>query len=212
VLRAETPAAVVRPRPQPEGDLLPGADTRRLAVQGFIDIARGDGTGVMVAPWDAFLLRLDLGPLAFEALGNDQNYREVISDQHRVTDFRFRYSFRGYAGEYSQTRAVNWSRGVTTPLLVAPGVPLGTVDAIAVGPQRAVATCLKPAEPPATGLALRVWETAGQSGPLVVSAAGYRQAFRTDLLERDLEELPVRDGKVSLPLAAYGLAGLRLVP
>jgi hypothetical protein len=36
-LRIETTAAVLRPAPQPDGDLLPGANTRRFAVQGFVD-------------------------------------------------------------------------------------------------------------------------------------------------------------------------------
>ncbi|MEK7994118.1 MAG: hypothetical protein AAB403_09975, partial [Planctomycetota bacterium] len=53
----------------PAGDLLPGADTRRFAVQGFIDASSPGGPGVTIAPLDAFMLRLDLDPLMFEALG-----------------------------------------------------------------------------------------------------------------------------------------------
>ena len=95
-VRVETTAAVIRPYPQPEGDLLPGADTRRFAVQGFVDVSLPEGPGMTIAPLDAFALRMDLDPLSFEALGNDQNYRESIRDQHGVTDFRFRYSLRAH--------------------------------------------------------------------------------------------------------------------
>ena len=44
-LRAASSGAVVRPRPQPAGDLLPGADTRRFAVQEFVNVARDDLVG-----------------------------------------------------------------------------------------------------------------------------------------------------------------------
>jgi hypothetical protein len=102
VLRMEGPAAVLRPRPQPEGDLLPGADLRRFAVQNFVDAGPAAGPGVTLAPIDAFCLRLDLDAPAFEALGNDQNYKEVVKDQNGVKEFRFRYAFRGRRGPYSQ--------------------------------------------------------------------------------------------------------------
>jgi hypothetical protein len=117
LLRAETPAAVIRPQLQPKGDLLPGADLRRLCVQGFIDASLPYGPGVTVAPPDAFLLRLDLGDPAFECLGNDQNYKEVSKSQNGEKEFRFRYSLCGHKGPYNQAAAVAWSRDVATPLL-----------------------------------------------------------------------------------------------
>ena len=93
MLRAASSGAVVRLRPQPAGDLLPGADTKRFAVQEFVNIARDD-LSVTLVPHDAFTLRLDLDSLAFEALGNDQNHREVLHDQDGQTQFRFRYSLQ----------------------------------------------------------------------------------------------------------------------
>jgi hypothetical protein len=62
------------------------------------------------------------------------------------------------------------------------------------------------------GCILRVWETAGKEGPLVVKVSGYKKAVETDLLERDLKELPIEGGAVSLPIRPHGLAALRLVP
>jgi len=234
-LRIETTGAVIRPKPQPEGDLLPGADTKRFAVQSFIDASLPNGPGVTIASLDAFLLRTDLDPITFEALGNDQNYREVTQDQNGVTEFRFRYSLRAHAGGYSGAEAFAWSRSVATPLLVGRGAQLGIRGiyyAIEVDPARAIATCFKPADGPALavippwplqirdldlhsipgGVILRLRETAGRSGPLTLGVRGYGRAYRTDLLERNLEELKIVDNKVTLDLRAHGFAAVRLLP
>ena len=69
-LRIETTAAILRPYAKPEGDLLPGADTRRFAVQGFVDCSPPGRVGVTLAPLDAYMLRLDQDVPAFEALGS----------------------------------------------------------------------------------------------------------------------------------------------
>jgi hypothetical protein len=215
-LRIETPAAVIRPRPQPEGDLLPGADTRRFAVQGFVDVSSASGVGVTIASPDAFVLRTDLDPVTFEAFGNDQNYKEVIHDQGGATSLSFRYSLRAHKGDYSQAEAVAWSRSVATP----PPAMQGTVrpryytdGPITIDPARAIATCLKPAEfAEEGGCLLRLWETGGKSGPLTIGARGFRQAFLTDLLERPIRELKVEQEKVTLDLRPFGLAAVRLVP
>jgi hypothetical protein len=214
ILRIETTGAVIRPEAQPEGDLLPGADTRRFAVQGFIDASLPDGAGVAVAPLDSFLLRLDLDPVTFEALGNDQNYREVSKDQNGETEFRFRYSLRAHADGYNNAEAFNWSRSVATPLLAVKGdigssVAVGEYS-IEIDPNRAIAMCLKPAEE--NGYVMRLREVAGQSGPIRVYTKGYRKVVLTDLLERDIEELQVVDGEASFDLRPHGFAGLRFLP
>ena len=72
---------------------------------------------VTVVPLDAFALRLDLKSPTFEALGNDQNYREVTKDQHGVTEFRFRYSIRAHSNAYVGAEAIRFARTAATPLL-----------------------------------------------------------------------------------------------
>lgn len=213
VLRVETPAAVVIPRPQPEGDLLPGADPSRIAVQGFVDIARSGPGGVRIAPLDAFALRLDLGGVTFEALGNDQNYREVVRDQHGISSFRFRYALSAYAGPYDQAAAVAWARAVAAPVLTtrgqAPGLPS---PLLSVNPARAVVTCLKPADDPtAGGVVVRLWETAGRSDPIVLEVPRFRRAFLTDLLETDQRELQITDGRLAVDVRPLGLVAVRLM-
>ena len=100
--------------------MLPGADLRRFAVQEFCNLSTA-AASVTIVPLDAFALRLDQGPLSFEAIGNDQNYREVTRDQHGVTDFRFRYSLCAVAGPYNNAEVIAFSRGAATPLEAVAG-------------------------------------------------------------------------------------------
>jgi hypothetical protein len=214
-VRMETAAAVIRPEPQPAGDLLPGADPRRFAVQGFVDATVPGRYGVTIAPLDAFALRRDLGPIVFEALGNDQNYKEVTRDQDGITEFRFRYALRGHAGGYDNASAIAWSRAASTPLLAVAGrLPAQPpVVAIEIDAARAVATAVKPADGPAgQGTIVRLWETGERSTPVLIRVKGFRRAVRTDLLERDLEELPMVRGELQIPIRPRGLAAIRLLP
>jgi len=222
VLHVDTTGAVVRPYPQPKGDLLSGADTRRLAVQSFVAAEDGDQT-VVIAPLDCFAMRLDLGEITLEALGNDQNYREVTQDQDGVTEFRFRYAVRVCERKYDSAEAFAFAQSAATPLLVGRGKlrPGREMPRITVDPARAVATCLKPAEPTGAGAAaenaacdgsilLRLRETAGRAGPIEIGVSGFRKAVLTDLLERDINPLEIQDGKVRVDVRGNGLAAVRL--
>jgi hypothetical protein len=214
-LRIATTGAIIRAKTQPQGDLLPGADTRRFAVQEFFDVSN-DAIGVTVAPWDSFVLRTDLDTLSMEALGNDQNYKEVCKDQNGETQFRFRYSLQARPKGYDGPSAMAFARSATTPLIAIPGLfpdPKTPFPTITVDPRRAIATCLKPADDAKEGgVILRLWETAGKTGPLTIAATGYKRAVQTDLLERDLKELTMADGRITLDIRPHGFAAVRLVP
>jgi hypothetical protein len=187
VLRIETPAAVLRPYPQPKGDLLPGANTRRFAVQNFLDATTPGSHGLMIVPWDAFALRLDLDALAFEAMGYDQNENEVTKDQNGETAFRFRYSLVAHADTYNQADAVRWSRQVLTPLPVYRGrLPEQKLPLFRVDPNRGIVTCLKPADDPHEGdFAIRMWRTDEGPQPLSLELQeGIGYYARCDLVER----------------------------
>jgi len=213
-LRIETPGAVLRPCPQPEGDLLPGADPRRFAVQGFIDFAPAGRVGVTVAPREAFLLRLDQGPPAFEPIGNDQNWKEVTPDQDGVRQFQFRYSLRVRPPGYDNAAALAWSRSATMPAVIVAGqLPKKWLDRVGleVDPTRALVTCFKPVDGAPSGQALvRCWETRGAGGPVPLRVRGYLRARRTDLLEREREPLELHQGEVNLPLRPHGFGAVRL--
>lgn len=213
-LRIETTAAVLRPAPQPDGDLLPGADPRRFAVQGFVDYSPADRMGVTIAPLDAYALRLDQGALAFEALGNDQNGKEVTPDQDGERHFRFRYSLRAHPAGYDNAAALAWSRSVAAPLVVVAGrLPASWLDRahLAVDPAFALVTCFKPADDAGPGrMMVRIWKTAASSGPVALHAPGFRRATAADLLEREGVGLPYRDGQTSHTVSALGFAGVLL--
>ena len=210
--RIETTGAVIRPKWKPSGDLLPGADPNRFVVQGFVDISEAAGAGVTIVPLDSFLLRHDLEAVSFESLGNDQNYKESTHDQNGVTDFGFRYVVASHHGGYDGAHAFSWSRNVATPLMVKAGLVANRVvyeSAVEVDPSRAIATAFKLAD--GQGDILRIWETAGRTGPLTIKILGYRQVLRTDLIERDLKPLQIDNGKVTVDLAGNGFAALRLL-
>jgi hypothetical protein len=213
-LRLETTAAVLRPRLQPDGDLLPGADTRRFAVQGFVDYSPADRVGVTIAPLDAFMVRLDQGALAFEALGNDQNWKEVTQDQDGVPHFRFRYRLRAHPPGYDNAAALAWSRSVSAPLVLASGRIAGKwLDraGLELDPTRALVTCFKPADDaPTKAAVVRVWETAGTAGSVALKVAGYRDANVADLLERCGPALVVKRGQTTVNVRGHGFAAVRL--
>ena len=213
-LRVETTAAVIRPQFQPEGDLLAGANPRRMAVQGFIETSAPGRPSVTIAPIDSFLFRQDLGSVTIESLGNDQNHKEVTQDQNGVTDFRFRYSLRAHSGDYDNAGAISWSRTVATPLFAVAGrVSVEPSAVIAVNSRRAIPICLKPADDPEEGgIVMRIWETGESSDDLSIIASGFSRAVHTDLLERDLEDLPIGGGRIALPIRARGFSGVRLIP
>jgi hypothetical protein len=159
---------------------------------------------------------LDLDVPAFEALGNDQNYKEVSKDQDGVTDFRLRYSLVARLGGYDGAVAVAFAASVHTPLLCTPGRRAQEATpqwSVLVDPQRSVATCLKPADDPAAGgVILRLWEVAGETGPTTIRVAGIRQAILTDLLERDQKEIPIANQQIHVDLPPNGYRAIRLLP
>lgn len=213
-LHVETTGAVLTPAFPPDGDLLPGADPRRLAVQGFVDAAPAGQPGITLVPLDAFMLRLDDDTVAFEVLGNDQNWREVCQDQNGETQFRFRYALRVHAPGYDNAAAVAWSRAIQTPVVAARGRLPGALlnrPFFEVDPARGLATCLKPADETGHGEAVaRVWETRGQTGPLAIQVPELKRARVIDLLERPAGETIAADGVATLKTRGFGFTGVRL--
>ena len=97
-------------------------------------------------------------------------------------------------------------KAIAIPGRIAPG----DLPGVSIDPRRAVALCLKAADGTDGGLILRVWETAGRPEPIPVAVRGFARAVRTDLLERDLEELTIAGRTVGLPVLPRGFAALGL--
>jgi alpha-mannosidase len=213
-LHIETCGAILRPYPQPQGDLLPGADPNRFAVQNFVDIASPQGMGVTLATPDAFCLRKDLPWLSIECLGDDHNFKEVAKNQNGESEFHCRFSLQAYTTGYHQPRAFAMSHCANFPLVILlNGVNnLNSLTGVIIDPERAVATCLKPTEPQfGEGVILRLWEVAGTSAPITIGLPGYNKVMLCDLLEQDKKELELRNKTVTLDLAGNGFAALRLL-
>ena len=59
-------------------------------------------------------------------------------------------------------------------------------------------------------LILRLYEAEGARGPLTLSTSlPVHKAWLTDLLEKEIEELPLRDGKVVLNLQPFEIVTLK---
>jgi alpha-mannosidase len=79
-------------------------------------------------------------------------------------------------------------------------------------PTQALVTSMKPADNGAADQTMvRLWETGGKTGVVDITAPGCRAARETDLLEREREALPVKQGKVSLNVRGYGFSGIELI-
>ena len=80
---------------------------------------------------------------------------------------------------------------VSRPLIIGVGNPMRADDGV--------------------GVIARVRELAGVDSNAVVSIAlpGVTGAARCDLVERDLGPLPIKDGKVTIPVKANSLATVR---
>lgn len=71
-------------------------------------------------------------------------------------------------------------------------------------------TCLKPVdEPQQAGLLVRLWETAGRSGPVRLVLPQARRAVPTDLLERPQGVSQQVNGGIDLTPRPYGFMAVR---
>src|ERR1039458_7287115 len=120
---------------------------------------------------------VDQRALSFEALGNDQKWKEVTQDQDCVTHFRFRYSLCAHSPGYDKAADSAWSRSATVPLTLASGrLPMKWLNRsyLEVDPMRALVTCMKPADDGAPDqVVVRLWETGGRTGAVRLAAPGY---------------------------------------
>jgi alpha-mannosidase len=83
---------------------------------------------------------------------------------------------------------------------------------LGVDPMRALVTCLKPADDGVPDQAMvRLWETSGRTGVVLLEVPGYRTVRETDLLEREREALAVKQGKVSLNARGFGFSAVKLI-
>ena len=225
--------------PKAEGtDQRPGSGQAVTAVRHLVDVFN-DEFGVTLSQADSGLVEFGHrttgeDPLEPEpgnstvlalALQNCIDWHEAIRDQAGVTRFVFRYSLRGHGGGFDPVAAVRFGwednayeyirnelLAVTLPAGQQGDLPPDAHSFLEIKPDHVILTALKVAEE--EGLIARLWECAGQDAIATVNTSGLgplRAARKTDLLERDSEDLSIMGGEVLIPVKARGLTTARLL-
>ncbi|MDX2166289.1 MAG: dockerin type I domain-containing protein [Deltaproteobacteria bacterium] len=228
-IRFEEVGAVARPGlAEQGGDFLPGTRADYMTLNHFLDFddALG-GYHVTLSSRDAFAVRVgdssathfDLPATAVSVLALGNVAFGGIEDQGGATSFRHAFAVIGRSGAFSAAAAMRDGLAFQNPLR---GIGLArnqngprlapVASYLSLDSSRAVVTAVKPAEEGERGVLVRLWELAGESGPIGVRAAALAPgaAWRTSLIETDRAALDVGNGVVSVPLAANQLAALRL--
>lgn len=225
--RYETPAAIV----EPGVDQLPGAGQAVSAVRRFVDVFNAS-YGVTLALGECGLIEFGHrtsgedpvmpdpanSTVLAVALQNCFDWNESIHDQAGVTSFSFRFSLRGHAAGFDPVEALRFAWQMDNDLMAAalPAGQSGDLPAdqhsfLKVEPASVVLTGLKPAE--AGGLLARLWEVGGQATDAVIAWNGPGElsaAWRADLLESEIEALPVRERATQTALVGCGLTAVRM--
>ena len=235
--RLETPGAIIVSGDTTHGgEQRPGSGQAVNSVRHFVD-AYNDSVGVTMVSLDSGVVQFGHRTQA-EAprmpdptnctvlalvLGNATNYREFLHDQHRQTDFTFRFSLYGHGRGFDAVQAIRRgmeaAQDLPTILLDAHQqgpLPEGVHSFLQVEPDQVILSALKVAdEGPDKGVVLRLWRPGQVDGQTEarIDVAGWgelQEARLTDLLERDQRVLPVLDGSVNVSVESRGLATVRL--
>jgi hypothetical protein len=211
-LEVETTAAITRPYLQPNGDLLPGADSTRIVMQGFVNSCYLKGGGILLASPDAFCLKPDRNSIIIQLLGNNHNYREAIKDQNKERFFDFRFSLTPYKGLLDPAIANMKGKNMQMPIMISAGKISDIKPVIEIIGQGVKVICRKPADPAfGHGEILRLQNISADDIIAKVHCPGYSSAVLTDLLEQDIHPLEIKGGFVRIPIKAYGFTGFRII-
>ena len=131
---------------------------------------------------------------------------------------RFRYRLLPHAGDLRHAGVVEAGYDLNVPLRIVaaaphtgPRPPSGSL--LAVDAPNVVLSAVKLAEDGSGAIVIRLYEAWGRRGSVAVTLPGPTQrATTTDLLENEIEEVPVRHGTVTLALAPFEIATVKLEP
>lgn len=223
--RIRTPGAVT----DPSKDMIEGGNFGFFWTQGGASVCDPAGRGVGLCSPDAPALSFgEPGSYRFQGTWNAPKssvYVHLFNNQWN-TNFR---SFWG--GDFS-ARVRIWAidgfeaeRDLVTPSeeTLAPmrtglcNYKPGSLPSMATGlalSRKGIAVTAFGSNPDGAGTLLRLWELTGRGGDCIVtlpSALGVKSAQPVDLRGRDIgEALPVRDGRITAPVAAFAPVSLRL--
>jgi hypothetical protein len=210
-LEAETTAAVTIPYMIPKGDLLPGADTTRMAIQGFVIANYPEKGGIVCASPDAFCLIPSRNSIIIQLLGNNHNYREAVKNQNDETNFQFRFAVREYRNKLDISDTYRFGKSMQMPLVLKYGKLKKSINLPGLSISNAIVTCRKPADPSfGKGEIIRFYNPESDNREINITCPGYTKAVATDLLEQDMAALKIENDVVRLPVKAKGFASIRL--
>jgi hypothetical protein len=226
-IRAEQAGGVVRPY----DDQLRWGSHDYLPVNRWIDVSNAGG-GVTLATREASTF--SLGEIRYNQFAVDYKPSQpwlfsyawsnrmagLITLENDDCNATFNYSLTSHDGDWNSGAAVRHGWQHASPLLVVPVTGDATArwtdrqkSFLATDAANVQLTVLK-----ASGIAGRGWvarfiETDGRGTEfeLDVSALGVGQAVLCDLVENDGQSLPVKNGKVRVPIRPFSFATVRLV-
>jgi len=226
-IRAEYAGGVVRPY----DDQLRWGSHDYLTVNRWMDVSNASG-GVTLSTQEASTFHL--GEIRYNRFSVDYKPAKpwlfsyawsnrmagLLTLDPEDLNATFSYSLTSYSGAWNSGAASNHGWDTASPLLVIPAT--GGSDSrwkekqdslLKVDKANVQLTVLKASGQAGRGLVARFIETAGlpTEFELDASALGIVSSTGTNLVEDDVGSLPVRAGKISVRIPAFGFATVRLL-
>jgi len=225
-IRFEIPDGFMRP----EVDQLKGGCRDHYCVLNWLAISDGSTTviwnsvdaplisinGINVGKW---LKRLDIeNGTIFSYVMN--NYWKTNYKASQGGRFTFRYNLTSHRGGVDNVKATRFGWSCSHPPLhhfVIPdnkgSLPHEGMSFLGVEDPNVVVTALKMSEA-RDGVIVRLLEIGGKATTSMIKFRGleFREAWLCNLVEEPMRELKVENGSVKVPIAARGLATVKLIP
>jgi alpha-mannosidase len=211
----------------PAKDIVPGSNRHLMAVASGVSITGADSSGAALCPIDSPLVSLDKPGLWWWTMDFVPTKPSVfVNLYNNMWNTNFPLWQEGSWSERVRIWPVAKDTNTTQDLAVQSWearVPLLAALATGKGPlpaEQAGLTVSRPGvlvtafgeNPDGKGTVLRVWDQSGGSGDLTITVPGkFTKATPVDLRgENPGKPLPVRDGKLTIPLKAYAPASFIL--
>jgi alpha-mannosidase len=124
---------------------------------------------------------------------------------------RFSYALMPHPGDFREAGVIAAAEDLNAPLRTARGVQ-GRRSLIEVSTPRVIVEAIKRAED-SDATVVRLYEAwGGRTKARLRTTLPATRATLCDLLERELEEVPVHDGVIELDLAPFKILTLKLEP
>ena len=142
--------------------------------------------------------------------------RAAASPQMRADNGiqEFTYAFYAWEGSFREGEAVRQGYELNVRAVVRPGRPAGQDGPMSfgIGKKNILLDTMKPAEDGSGDMILRMYEA--ERAAVVTQVylpKEFERAYLCDMLEQELEEIPIKDGAVTLDFRAFEVKTVRLI-